>query len=157
MCNFEEKKIVLNWQNINQFTRNHREYLFVDYAEVIPGKKAIGKKMVSGLDWYFRIHLPDDPVMPGVFVMESIMTTGAFTLYTQDDFYESKFIFHSADSVRLYRDVRPGDELICDTSLLSYSRGVAKFEGKALVSDYSVCKMKFTLIEPNIIKGVMNS
>ena len=43
----------------------------IDYAtEVIPGEKASGYKDLKADEWFFKVHWPNDPNMPGMLQIE---------------------------------------------------------------------------------------
>lgn len=142
------EKVIINYNNIFQYTKNTLEYLFVDKAEVIPGKEAWGIKLASHQDWYYKMHFPGNPIMPGVFVMEAIMTTGSFVIYTMPEKKEVQLLFNSAKDVKMFRSVRPGDVINTHAVLERYRHGVANFRGKAMCENELVCQMSFTLIVP---------
>lgn len=148
-------KIELDYRNILEYTKDVQEYLFVDQVTV-EGSKAIGKKLVSSQDWYFCIHFPGNPIMPGVFIMESIMQTGTFIVSTMPGKKDISLLFDSSEKTKFYRGVRPGDILDTSAELLSYKRGIIKFVGEAYVDEELVCKMSFTLVSPDeLIKNNM--
>lgn len=143
-----EDKITINYQNIFEYSKDTMEYMFVDKAEVIPGVEAWGEKLASHQDWYFKIHFPGNPVMPGVFVMESIMTTGSFIIYTMEGKKDIILYFNESKNMKMYRSIRPGDIMKIHVVLEQYRYGVAKFHGEAFCEEELVCKMSFTLIAP---------
>lgn len=143
-----EERILVNYENMFDYVKNEVEYLFVDKAEVIPGKEAWGTKLASSQDWYFKIHFPGDPNMPGVFVMESIMTTGSLIVYTLPGKKDIKLLFNGCSEMKLFKSVRPGDVLKTHVVLERYRRGLAQFWGEAFCDDNLVCQMKFILIAP---------
>lgn len=147
-----EEKIFIDYTNIDNYTRDPAEYRFVDKAEVIPGQSAIGTKLCSGQDWYFKIHFPNDPIMPGVFVMEGIMTTGSFALTTLWG-GETRILFNGAKSVKFHSGVRPGDVLLLEAAIKSIHYGVIEFTGKASVEGRLVCTLEFTLVAPDKMIG----
>lgn len=141
-----DNMIVLDYENMLEYIKDDMEYLFVDRVEVIPGKSAEGIKLASSQDWYFKIHFPGNPMMPGVFIMESIMQTGGYIINTMPGKKDFALVFRGCKSLDFYKDVRPGDILRTHATLESYKRGVAKFFGEAFVDDVKVCSMKFTLV-----------
>lgn len=143
-----ENKIHINYENIFEYSKDTIEYMFVDKAEVIPGQEAWGTKLSSHQDWYYKIHFPGDPIMPGVLVMEAIMTTGSFIIYTMEGKKELRLLFNESKNMKMYKSVRPGDVLNTHAVLNSYRLGVGKFTGEAFCEDGLVCKMEFTLIAP---------
>ena len=142
------EKILLDYKNILDYAEDVIEYLFVDRVEVEIGERACGTKHASLQDWYFKIHFPGDPMMPGVFVMEAVMQTGLFIISTIPEKQHVKFVFRECSKVKLFRSVRPGDVLYTDVMLESYKRGVARFKGKAYVNDELACNMDFTMVAP---------
>ena len=57
----------LDKKKIKDFQQNREPYLMIDYAtEVVPGKSAKGFKKLSEDEWFFKVHWPNDPNMPGM-------------------------------------------------------------------------------------------
>lgn len=137
---------------MGSYTAVPMEYRFVDVVKV-EENEAWGRKLASTQDWYFKIHFPEYPVMPGVFVMEAMMQTGAFIITTREDIDEKLMMFHSCKSMRMYAEVRPGDILSTHVTLKSYRGGVANYFGEAFIEEgKKVCQMEFTLILPGELK-----
>ena len=143
-----DEKVLIDYRNMFEYAKDTIDYMFIDKAEVIPGKEAWGKKLASMQDWYFKIHFPGDPVMPGVFVMEAIMTTGSLAVYTISGKKDIKLLFNDCSNMKLFKSVRPGDILNTHAILEMYNRGVAKFYGEAFTDGGMVCRMNFVLIAP---------
>ena len=144
-----EEKVLLIRENMQEYFRQSPEYIFLDYAEISPGKSASAVKMVSEQDWYFKYHFPENPVMPGVFQMEAIMQTGGLIINAMEGKKSLPLLFRSCKSVRIHKEARPGSILKTKTILNSYRRGVAWFQGEAFVGDEVSCTMEFSLIAPD--------
>ena len=56
--------------------------------ELEPGKRAVGTKCVSYNEPYFAGHFPQEPVMPGVLIVEALAQVGAAAILSQPDFQE---------------------------------------------------------------------
>ncbi len=139
-------RIELDWHGISEYIRDSIEYTFIDKAVVVPGIECHSKKLASTQDWYFKIHFEGNPIMPGVLVMEIIQQTGGLIINTMPGRKDAKLLFHGCESMRMFREVRPGDVVEAEAKMTSFRRGVAKFEGKAEVDGQPVCKMLFTLV-----------
>lgn len=145
----EKRKIVLDYKNILEYSQDSIEYLFVDKAEVVPGESAIGKKNCSMQDWFFRMHFPREPVMPGVLVMECLMSLGTMVLSTLPDKKGTRVLVESCCVPKFYRAVFPGDVLNLKVDCVRYAHGVGTFKGMADVSGTKVCDIDFKLIVPS--------
>lgn len=151
------EKLLLDWSNMDTYTKVPIGYRFVDKVEVIPGKEAIGTKAVSSLDWYFKVHFPGNPVMPGVFLMEAMQQTGLFIVTTLPETKEKLMLFQGCKNMRMYKSVRPGDIIRTYVTLRSYRHGVADFEGKVNIlegdKEILACTMAFTqIVESQLLK-----
>ena len=151
----EQSKVILTYENIPGYFRQSVDYVFLDRVEIIPGVSAEGIKMISGQDWYFKMHFPGNPVMPGVFQMEALMQTGGLIINTMEGKKDLTLMFRECSSARIIKSARPGDILKTTARLLSYKRGIARFKAEATVNDELSCEMEFTHIAPSEIGSMM--
>lgn len=142
----DDNRIILDWKTLPDYIRDVPEYTFLDKADVLPGKEASGVKLASGQDWYFHIHFPGNPIMPGVLLMECIQQTGGLIINTMPNKKSALLMFLGCSNVRMYDSVRPGDTVYTKSVLNSYKRGVARFSGEAKKGNTLICEMDFTLI-----------
>ena len=78
------EKIELDTDGIKEFQQNRYPYLLIDYAnQIIPGKSAEGYKDLRLDDWWFKVHFPGDPNMPGALQMEAICPNVQTSTYLQ--------------------------------------------------------------------------
>jgi 3-hydroxyacyl-[acyl-carrier-protein] dehydratase len=140
----------LNYNAILEYQALRYPYLFIDKVEfVIPGVLAVGYKNVSMNEWFFPIHWPGDPCMPGFLQAEAITQMCALTIQTLESNKGKVILLLSANNLKLYRKVRPGDILELRTELVSYRRGIAKGKGAAYVNNkiVSSLEMVFTIAD----------
>jgi 3-hydroxyacyl-[acyl-carrier-protein] dehydratase len=134
---------------INEILRRipHRyPMLLVDRAEDYrPHQSIVGIKGVTINEPFFVGHFPDNPVMPGVLIVEAIAQTGAVLMSKSLDVdVEGKTIlFMSLDNCRFRHPVRPGDLLRMPVEVLRARGGVFKFRGKAMVRDKLAAEVEF--------------
>jgi 3-hydroxyacyl-[acyl-carrier-protein] dehydratase len=121
-------------------------FLLVDRAEEYrPHQSIVGIKCVTMNEPFFQGHFPDNPVMPGVLIVEAIAQTGAVLMSkTLDADVEGKTIFFmSLDNVRFRAPVRPGDVLRMPVEVLRARSDVFKFRGQAFVRERLAAEVEF--------------
>ena len=75
----------LNLKQICEYQQNRDPYLMIDYVEeVVPGKFANGYKDLKE-DWFFKVHWPKDPNMPGMLQIEALVQMAALTILTMPE------------------------------------------------------------------------
>ena len=91
----------------------HRDpFLLIDEVlELVPGKRAVARKLVRPDEWYLAGHFPGRPVMPGVLIVEAMAQTGAVAVLSQEENRGRIAYFAGIDDCRFKRVVEPGDEL----------------------------------------------
>lgn len=144
----------LDLKGIHEYQQNRDPYLFIDYVdEVIPGKIANGFKDLKKDEWFFKVHWPGDPNVPGMLQIEAMVQMAALTILTLPNNKGKVVYLVSADKAVFKKKIIPGDRLYLKTKLNSWNRGIGKCSGTGMVKDEIACKAEFTLILPEVIKN----
>ena len=73
---------VMKAKEIMEVIPHRQPMLLIDtIEELTPGEHGIGKKCVSYNEPYFAGHFPQEPVMPGVLMIEALAQVGAVVSY----------------------------------------------------------------------------
>jgi 3-hydroxyacyl-[acyl-carrier-protein] dehydratase len=109
-------------------------------VEIMHGQSIKAIKLVSYNEPQFAGHFPDDPVLPGVLVLEALQQAGALVAYASEPFdaKTSAIYFLGIDRVKYRFPVRPGSQLDLVMRVIGHDSNVWKFSGEALV-DGSLC------------------
>ena len=147
------KKLALDLSGIKKYQQNREPYLMIDYAtEVIPGKSAKGFKMLKENEWFFKVHWPNDPNMPGMLQIESLVQMCALSILTLPG-NEGKVVYlTSATNLKFIKKILPNSKLEIDTQIINFKRGMASCKGSGSINNEIVCKADFNLILPDEIK-----
>ena len=144
----------LSKKEILEYQQNRDPYLMIDYVEeVVPGKLARGYKDLKIDEWFFKVHWPSDPNMPGMLQIESLVQMAALSILTIPGNKGKVMYLVSANKLKFIRKILPGSKLIIDTKINSFKRGMASCEGKGSVMGQTVCQAEFNLILPDEIKN----
>ena len=109
--------------------------------EIEKGKKAIALKNVSIDEPYFLGHFPNDPVMPGVLILEAMAQTGGLAFQSSFEKEEEGIpILARVEEFRLKRRVIPGDQLVIEAEVLHIFANLAKVKVLASVEGEPVAE-----------------
>lgn len=94
-------------------------------------------KNVSHGEPFFQGHFPDEPVMPGVLILEAMAQSAAVGLSVREGTAGDGAVGYLAavESAKFRRKVVPGDRLRLTGEILLFRRGLCKVAAKALVGD----------------------
>jgi len=129
-------------------TLPHRyPFLLVDrILELEPGQRAVGIKNVTANEPQFTGHWPDNPVMPGVLIVEAMAQTAGVALLTGRETQGKQAFFGGLDKVRFRRPVVPGDQLIMEAKLIRQKGAIGKMHITANVEDELACSGDFSFV-----------
>ena len=145
--------IVLDKKGIYEYQQNREPYLMIDHAsEVIPGVSAKGYKDFKNDEWFFKVHWKNDPNVPGMLQIESLVQMSALSILSLPGNKGKVVYLISANKLKFIKKILPGSRLFIDTKIKSFKRGIAVCEGVGLIDESLACKAEFNLILPEEIK-----
>jgi 3-hydroxyacyl-[acyl-carrier-protein] dehydratase len=111
----------------------HREPILLldDVLELEPGARVVARKVVTEANC--AGHFPENPIMPGVLMVEALAQAGAVAVLSQEENRGKLALFAGIDDVRFKRIVRPGDELTLECQLESVRGPIGKGKVRATV------------------------
>ena len=134
----------------------HREpMLLIDkLINIVPLKSATGIVNVKKGSFYLEGHFPDQPVMPGVFIVEAFgQAAAALTALGIDPKeYKNKLVYlMSVDKARFRRPVTPDCELHLDIEAIRSHGKVWKYKGVAKINGKKVADAEWaaTIVDRN--------
>ena len=86
----------------------------------------------------FKGHFPDYPVLPGVIIMEALAQAASFCILADRAGEGNLGFFAGIDNAKFRNQVRPGDTVTLEASIVKSSRRLCVAEVKASV-DGTVC------------------
>lgn len=143
---YDPNKVPLMDTNKIRTLLPHRyPFLLVDKVIEIGTKHIVGVKNVSGNEPFFQGHFPQEPVMPGVLIVEAMAQTGGLlVLNSVDEPERYSTYFMKIDNVKFRQKVVPGDTLIFHLSMITeIRRGCAYMKGYAFVGEKIVTEAEF--------------
>ena len=115
----------------------HRDHmLLIDEAEVRDGV-SYGKKYITGDEFFLKGHFPENPIVPGVILCE-ILAQSACMLFDGETNGDITTLFTGLDKVRFKRQVKPGDTVCTECSIVRQKAPFYWATGKAYV-DGDLC------------------
>ena len=124
----------LDVKQIEEIIPHRHPFLLVDYIEDYePGEFAVGYKCVTFREDFFRGHFPQEPVMPGVLILEALAQTGAVAILSQPENKGKTVYFGGIDKAKFKRKVVPGDKLKLECEIIKQKGPVGVGKATATV------------------------
>ena len=136
---------VLDINAIRKLLPHRWPFLLVDKIIDIHSNVVVGVKNVTGNETFFMGHFPEEPVMPGVLLVEAMAQTGGLlVLQGLEDAERYSTYFLKIDNVKFRQKVVPGDTLIFHLEMIEpMRRGCSIMKGYAFVGGKIVAEAEF--------------
>lgn len=137
----------INYSKILNFLPHRYPFLLVDKViDILENEKATGIKNITLNEQVFQGHFPDDPIFPGVLIIEAMAQTAAILALVSlsENINPSPSIyFMTIDNVKFRKPVRPGDTLYMKIVKIQSHTHVWKFSAEAFVENQRVSEASF--------------
>ena len=136
----------LDTQAIKKLIPHREPFLFVDTCEIIkPGDHGKSEKLFSTNEYFFKGHFPDNPIVPGVIIIEAMaQTAGIVVSYKLREFKEKSVLFMSVNKAKFRKPIRPNEKVSFEVKFINSVRDVYKFEGTCNKGDTKVSEAEFS-------------
>ena len=119
--------MLLDVNGIKEIIPHRYPFLLVDCIEEMePGVKAVGYKNVTVNEPFFQGHFPQQPVMPGVLIVEALAQVGA--------------VAGGIDKAKFRKQVVPGDRLRLETEIIKCKGPMGVGKATATVDGKVACE-----------------
>ena len=99
-------------KEIQEIIPHRHPFLLIDcIEEVTPGEGAVGYKNVTYNEPWFAGHFPQEPVMPGVLIVEALAQVGAVAILSEEGNKGRTAYFGAINNAKFKKKVVPGDKL----------------------------------------------
>ncbi len=125
----------------------HRDpFLFVDDCEIlIPGEHGKSQKHFKNNEYFFEGHFPDNPIVPGVIIVEAMaQTAGIVVSYKLREYSEKSVLFMSVSKAKFRKPILPNDRVSFEVKIINKVRDVYKFNGVCLKDEIKVSEAEFS-------------
>lgn len=137
---------VMDIKRIKELLPHRNPMLLVDKVIELGSDYIVGTKNVTMNEPYFTGHFPEEPIMPGVLLIEAMSQCGAlFVLNMLDDPSKYSTYFLKIDKITFHKKVVPGDTLVFKVEQMAPLRhGITMMRGYVFVGEKLVAEAHFT-------------
>ncbi|MFO7574419.1 MAG: bifunctional UDP-3-O-[3-hydroxymyristoyl] N-acetylglucosamine deacetylase/3-hydroxyacyl-ACP dehydratase [Bacteroidales bacterium] len=137
---------VLNLEDIKRLLPHRYPFLLIDKIIHLDENMTVGLKNVTFNEFFFQGHFPDEPVMPGVLLVEAMAQTGGIlVLKTVDEPEKYSTYFLKIDKVKFKQKVIPGDTVLFKLEMTEpVRRGIVQMYGQAFAGGKLVAEGELT-------------
>ena len=143
---------VLDINEIKKILPHRYPMLLVDrILEIEPMKRAVGIKTITAIEVQFLGHFPNEPIMPGVLLIEAMAQVGGVAMLYPEENRGKIAVFAKIDNVRFRKQVVPGDQVVTTaevTKIMRGNMGIIHCEGKVDGKVACECDCTFAIMDP---------
>ena len=138
--------MILEQNQIHDLIPHRDPFLFVDTCEIIsPGEHGKSQKYFSKDEFFFSGHFPNNPIVPGVIIVEAMaQTAGIVVSYKLRDYKEKSVLFMSVNKAKFRKPILPNDHVTFEVKFMNKVKDVYKFYGICFKEKIKVSEAEFS-------------
>ena len=145
---------MMDIQEVREYLPHRYPFLLIDRVlNLEPGKRIEALKNVTINEPFFNGHFPDEPIMPGVLIIEAMaQAAGILGFVTENKKPSDGYIYLlvGTDKARFKRRVIPGDTLHLFAEYVVVKRNILKFTCEAQVDGKTVASAEMLVAEQKV-------
>ncbi len=141
-----ETQCGLDVRQVQALLAHRFPFLLVDkVTELEPGRRAVGVKCVTVNEWFFQGHFPNEPIMPGVLILECMAQVGGIAILSHPDHKGLTGYLVGIDKARFRQPVVPGDQMVVCAEVMAIRTNICFVKAEAFVNDRLVAEAQLTM------------
>jgi len=121
-------------EEIMEILPHRYPFLMVDRVdELEPGRSVVARRCVSRNEPWFQGHFPDQAILPGVILVETLAQAAAIAMLTLPEHQGKMAVLAALRSCRFRRLIRPGDVLRVEAQMHAMKLGMGRATGRITV------------------------
>lgn len=138
---------MLGIKEIQEIIPHRHPFLLVDCIEELEaGNRAVGYKCVTYDESFFRGHFPQEPVMPGVLILEALAQVGAVAILSLEENKGKVAYFGGIDKAKFRHKVVPGERLRLECEIIKRKGPVGVGKAMATVDGKTAASAELTFM-----------
>ena len=99
--------MILYKNDIKKLIPHRDPFLFLDECKIIvAGEHGISKKLFRDNEHFFEGHFPNNPIVPGVIIVEAMaQTAGVVVSYKLKDYQDKSVLFMSVNKAKFRKPI----------------------------------------------------
>ena len=138
--------MILDTKTIKNLIPHRRPFLFIESCEIkVSGEHGIAYKTFKEDEYFFKGHFPNNPIVPGVIIVEAMAQTAGVVISNDLINYKDKSVlFMSVIKAKFRKPILPNYKVFFEVELIQNVKDVYKFKGLALYDNAKVAEAEFS-------------